>query len=320
MLDAHTPGGPADRRLTVGEAYFAVVGRNRSALYAARCLRQFGATLVGAASVDAASAMEAQPLAIIVAGDAPGPDSAISQTFAGPTVIRLWDYEVGRPGVGAFACAVSGVSTVIGAADGPPGTLPSHIPEKWTGMYGASLALSVKFAAAASANPRPRTIDVSAGDVLRAFAEQNSGNHAGVPYGWRRNGRTAVEHGGVFPQGFFACKDGYMAVQARSRQDWQGILAALGEPEWSKTKEFQNPFKLSEDDSKVLPLLHAELMRHDRRQLLEKALASGAPMAPVLTLAEAKDLNVFRAGFVNESGTLNAPFKIRRGKIPGDTL
>ncbi|MCX4149977.1 MULTISPECIES: CoA transferase [Paraburkholderia] len=309
---------PEDRTLNVGSPHFVVVGRNRSALYAARWLAQFGATLAGAASLSEARLKESNALAIIVAGDALIPELH-AQDVDGIPVVRLWDYEVGRPGVGEFACAVSGVSTVIGAADGPPGVMPAHIPEKWAGMYGASLALSLQFAVSAGTSALPRTIDVSAADVLRAFAEQNSGNHAGVPYGWRRNGRTAVEHGGVFPQGFFACKDGYMAVQARSRQDWQGILAALGNPDWSSEKEFQDPFKLSEDDSRILPLLNAELMKHDRSQLLDRALATGGPMAPVLTLEEARNSNLFRVGFMNESGELNSPFTVRRTTQKGDS-
>ncbi len=109
--------------------------------------------------------------------------------------------------------------------------MPTKIPEKWAGLFGASLALSLKVAADAG-TPRPGRIDVSAADLLRAFAEQNSGNHAGVPYGWRRNGRTAIEHGGVFPQGFFRCRDGFMAVQARSRH--AANLWSL----WSSHKEW----------------------------------------------------------------------------------
>jgi len=306
-----------DRRLTVGSPRFAVVGNNRSLLHAVRWLGRFGSALVGAQTLEEARALDPAPLAILIAGDTVAAQP-VPPGRQRPTEIRLWDYEVGRPGVGDFACAVSGVSTVIGAADGPPGVMPAYIPEKWAGMYGASLALSLQFAEAAS-KPRPRTIDVSAADILRAFAEQNSGNHAGVPYGWRRNGRVAVEHGGVFPQGFFACRDGFMAVQARSRQDWQAILAALDNPEWSLDQEFQNPFKLSEDDSRITPLLNAELMGRDRRELLERARVTGAPMAPVLSLEEAGQWDVFREGFLGEAGHLHAPFTVRRIKPQGDT-
>jgi hypothetical protein len=301
-----------ERTLHIGAAHFAVVGGNRSVLYAAQWLGRLGASLEGAGSVEAARALDSQPLAILAAGDAL---DAIPprETQEGATEIYLWDYEVGRPGIGAFACAVSGVSTVIGMADGPPGVLPANIPEKWAGILGASLALSLHLARSTANDALPRRIDVSAADVLRAYAEQNSGNHAGVPYGWRRNGRTAVEHGGVFPQGFFRCRDGFVAVQARSRQDWQAILAALGQPEWSKDPAFSNPFKLSMDDTKVMPRLDEELTKYDRSELLDRAIETGAPMAPVLSLDEAGSWDVFRTGFIDQGGRPRAPFTVVRG-------
>lgn len=318
-----------DRTLTVGAPRFAVVGSNRSMLHAVRWLTQFGATLVGVKSLASAADLDPRPLAVFISGDThakPGTQSAstvedkqgVQKTNTAPvTQIWMWDFEVGRPGTGDLACAVSGVSTVIGEPDGPPGVLPAHIAEKWAGLFGASLALSLQVATNAKSADIPSRIDVSAADALRAFAEQNSGNHAGVPYGWRRNGRVAVEHGGVFPQGFFPCRDGFIAVQARSRPDWLAILNALGNPEWSKDKPFQNPFTLSEDDSKVRPLLEAELAALDRKELLERAIATGAPMAPVLTLEEAEQWKVFRPGFLGADGRPRMPFTVRRKLAAG---
>jgi crotonobetainyl-CoA:carnitine CoA-transferase CaiB-like acyl-CoA transferase len=267
--------------------------------------------LTGTVCLDEARALNPAPRAILIAGD--GVDAA-KLNDASATVtpeIRIWDFEVGRRGTGAFASAVGGVSSVIGAADGPPGMMPAFIPEKWAGMLAASLALALCFTDKNGQRP-PRTIDVSAADILRAYSEQNSGNHAGVPYGWRRNGRTAVEHGGVFPQGFFPCGDGHLAVQARSRQDWQNILAALGKPEWAIDQKFQNPFKLSLDDEEVTRLLNSELKKHTRKEWLNRALETGAPMAPVFNLEEACSADVFRAGFINQEGAVNAPFVVRR--------
>lgn len=297
------------RSLKAGSARFAIVGANRSVLNAAKWLEHAGASLVGAPTVHAARALDPAPLAILVSGDTETPGS---DAEGGPTEIYLWDYEVGRPGVGAFASAVSGVSSVIGTVDGAPGILPVHLPEKWAGLFGANLALGLQFAETTSQSSRPARIDVSAADILRAFAEQNSGNHAGVPYGWRRNGRAAVEHGGVFPQGFFRCREGFVAVQARSNQDWMSILTAFGNPDWADDPAFRNPFKLSEDDSRIRPLFEAELMKRDRHELLELAIETGAPMAPVLTPEEAASWQVFRPGYTDAARQPNAPYIISR--------
>lgn len=310
----------SERALAIGSPRFAVIGSNRSALHAVRSLAHFGATLTGVRTVAEAAVLDPRPLAVLISGDAqcgeqePSSKSNMPAASTKPplTQIWLWDFEVGRAGTGDFASAVSSVSAVIGQADGPPGVLPAHIAEKWCGLFGASLALGLQVASTLENGEIPGRIDVSAADALRAFAEQNSGNHAGVPYGWHRNGRVAIEHGGVFPQGFFRCKDGYMAIQARSKPDWLAILAALGNPDWSREKPMQNPFTLSEDDSKVIPLMEAELAGLDRRELLERAMATGAPMAPVLALDESAQWNIFRPGFLAPGERPKMPYTAKR--------
>lgn len=309
MDQSDAASATSNRSLQVESAHFAIVGANRSVLNAASWLKEIGASLDGAATVEQARTLDPAPLAILISGDTVAAKAAGDE---GPTEIFLWDYEVGRPGVGAFASAVSGVSSVIGKADGAPGVLPVHLPERWTGMFGANLALGLLHAKKTNQPSRPQRIDVSAADILRAFAEQNSGNHAGVPYGWRRHGRTTVEHGGVFPQGFFRCRDGFVAVQARSKQDWASILAAFGNPDWSQDPKFQNPFKLSEDDSEIMPVFEAELSKRDRHELLELAIGTGAPMAPVLSPEESAAWKIFRPGYSDDSNRPNVPFIISR--------
>lgn len=303
----HDPKLRSDNRnFATGPECYAIVGANRSVLHAAHWLRETGSILSGSKSIEDACRSGA-PRAILIAGDSVPQAPA---TAPDTTCIYLWDYEVGQPGIGAFASAVSGVSSVIGRRDGAPGVLPNHLPEQWAGLFGANLALGLQFA---QEDARPARIDISAADILRSFAEQNSGNHAGVPYGWRRNGRTAVEHGGVFPQGFFRCGDGFVAVQARSKQDWAAILHAFGNPQWASDPLFQNPFKLSEHEDLVMPHLDAELMKRSRAELLTLAIETGAPMAPVLTPDEAAGWDVFRPGF-RDGGTasLCLPFLIRQ--------
>ena len=308
--------------LKVGSDSFAIVGGNRSVLHAAQYLKQLGVELVGLDSIEDACNLGSNVIAVLIGGDGwiehtsseliGNGSSRIAGVEEGINEIWLWDYEVGIPGTGAMASAVSGVSAVVGKSDDRPMVLPADIPEKWCGIFGASMAFSLQIAYENENDAAKRCIDVSSADILRAWVEQNSGNHAGVPYGWRRNGRTAVDHGGVFPQGFFPCKDGYIAIQARSRQDWMAILNSLGDHEWAGLKEFHNPFKLSEDDSVVKPLLEAALSTMTRRELLDRAIITGAPMAPVLSTEEAISWDVFRPGFVDGTGCLSKPFVIKR--------
>lgn len=249
------------------------VGRgNRSTAYAAGWLRRVGVDVVavGEGEVD------------ILAGGAESSGDA--------STVFLWDHQVGRVGTGHQASAASGVSWVIGLPGRPPVSLAAEIPEKWCGLLGATLALAELIAP----RPRARRFEVSAADILRSFAEQNASNHVEIEGGWRRNGRLAVEHGGIYPQGFFRCADGYVGVVARSRKDWAAILEAIGNPAWAEDEEMRDPFALAADDSKVDPLMRETLLGIARDELLERAIETGATIAPVYTLEEIPSRNLVR--------------------------
>jgi crotonobetainyl-CoA:carnitine CoA-transferase CaiB-like acyl-CoA transferase len=228
-----------------------------------------------------------------------------------PVTVRLWDFQVGMAGSGLLASATSGVSWVIGLPGRVPRYLPARIPEKWCGTLGVSLALShyVERLTVAQPYTKPRAYEVSAAEILRAFADQNFGNHKQIPTSWRRNGRVSPEHGGIYPQGFFACRDGYVGVVGRSRQDWNSILAALGNPAWA-TDDMRNPFELARNSERVDPLFAGELAKYTRRELLALALESGATFAPVFELAEVPQEHLVRESFFEPGATPGLPFEV----------
>jgi crotonobetainyl-CoA:carnitine CoA-transferase CaiB-like acyl-CoA transferase len=265
----------------------AVAAGNRSTRYAGRWLQQIGVEVVAPGEGEAE----------VVAGGQRGPDHL-------PEVV-LWDYQVGRHGTGYQASAVSGVSWVIGLPGRPPIGLAAEIPEKWCGLIGATLALSSLLSRAS----RPERFEVSAAEVLRAFADQNAGNHLEIAGGWSRNGRKAVEHGGIYPQGFYPCADGFVGVVARSRQDWRAIVAALGDPAWSTSEEMQDPFALAADDSVVDPLLSKSLSAITRDELLERAIETGATIAPVYRVDEISSRGLLRPDAMEPDG-MALPFDI----------
>ena len=216
--------------------------------------------------------------------------------------IRLWDFQVGRPGGGVLASAASGAAAVIGRADGPALPLPAEMPEKWCALYGVILALAELWRRPEpGAGPAVRH-DVSAADVARCFALQNSGGPEEMRHGWRRNGRVCIDHGGIFPMGFFACRDGYVALLGRSRRDWRAIQRAIGDPAWAREEPFIDPFAIAHDSEAADRLLEATLAAFGRDELLARGLEHGAVIAPVYTQAEAAARNVFRDGFIAEDG------------------
>lgn len=158
-------------------------------------------------------------------------------------------------------------------------------------------------------------MNVSAADVLRSFADQNAGNHLEVEHGWRRNGSLAVDHGGIYPQGFFPCRDGHVALVGRSRGDWKAIRSVIGKPHWTEDPRFDDPFLLAADSSEVDVLLAEALAAFDRDELLERSLREGATLAPVYAADELDERGILRSGFLNEAGRAGLPFEIIPNKV-----
>ncbi len=278
-----------------------VSGSNASTFYAKHWLRQIGLETAPLDEIEA-------PSAIITAGDlgeSPGGEGP-----EGMTLIVLWDFRTGQSGNGLHAAAAAGVSWVIGHADGPPLALPVDIPEKWCGLVGANLALSALLEANLQGQAGTRRVDISAADTLRSFADQNAGNHVEVDDGWRRNGSTAVEHGGIYPQGYFACRDGHVGLVGRSRKDWIAIRDVIGRPAWSDEERFDDPFLLAADSEEADRLMAKALARFDRDELLRLAIHHGAPVAPVYAAHELIGRDIVRQGFFGEDGSANLPFEI----------
>lgn len=234
----------------------------------------------------------------IVAGDAQLPEGIEPERSC---IIRLWDHQVGFAGGGALASAVSGAATVIGHGDGAPVALPVEMPEKWCGAHGVMLALAECWRRRGD-DDTAVAYDVSAADVLRAFCLQNSGGPDEMRHSWRRNGRLCIDHGGIFPMGFFRCRDGHVAVLGRSRRDWKNIRAAISDPDWSSDPAFGDPFALARDSTRADALLEETLQAFTRDDLLRRGLAHQAVIAPVYTQDEAHARGIFRVGFMTPDG------------------
>ncbi len=218
--------------------------------------------------------------------------------------IRLWDFQVGQAGSGILASAAGGAAAVIGRADGPPLPLPAEMPEKWCALYGVILALAELWRRPRAGDGPAVRYDVSAADIVRSFALQNSGGAEEMRHSWKRNGRVCVDHGGIFPMGFFACRDGHVALLGRSRRDWRAIRSALGNPEWAGGDAFSDPFTLARDSAEADRRLEETLAGFSRDELLARGLEHGAVIAPVYSQAEAAERRVFRQHFIDDEGPL----------------
>lgn len=287
----------------LGDVSLSVDVTNRATFYARHWLEQLGVPMSSGSDVTIAAGSVNESRGCLQGATPAG-------------AIRLWDYQVGRDGCGHLATASSGAGTAIGRPGRPAGTLPAEVPEKWCGLYGAILALAECWRRD-PLDARP-SYDVSAADVLRAFALQNSGTPEERKRLWRRNGRIPVEHGGIFPMGFFACRDGYVALLGRSRRDWASIQRALDNPVWAEEERFTNPFAIAADSAEADRLLEATLAKFSRDDLLARGLEHGAVIAPVYSESEARSRGVFREGFYGPNGPA-LPFLVTDTAAPAQT-
>jgi hypothetical protein len=293
-----------------GEPRIGVQGDNASLFYARHWLEQIGLETAPAAELE-------QPNIVLIAG---ANDVADEPLIEGCNSIFLWDFQTGTSGGGLHAAAASGVSWVLGRADGLPLAMPVDVPEKWCGLIGANFAVSVLLELSLKQQVSPRRVDISAADTLRSFADQNSGNETDMDHDWQRNGRAAIGHGGIYPQGYYACRDGYVGIIGRSRKDWAAIRAVIGQPPWAAEERFGDPFVLADDSAEVDGLLLTALQDYDRDDLLARAVEYGAPLAPVYAEDELVARDVVRKGFFNADGSANLPFEIvRRADERGDS-
>jgi crotonobetainyl-CoA:carnitine CoA-transferase CaiB-like acyl-CoA transferase len=274
----------------------AVHGASTSIHYARHWLHQVG--------LRTTEATEHSPI-VVMPGSDPVPTA--------PTQVRivLWDFNFETPGTGLQASAASGASWVLGRPDQPPLALPIHLPEQWCGLIGANMALAYLIKGELGGDPGPHRVDVAAADALRSISEQNAGSESEVLARWHRNGSIAVEHGGIFPQGYFRCSDGHVAIIGRSRKDWRAIQAVIGNPTWAQRPEFEDPFQLALNGEHATELLGTALLDFSRDELLAGSREHGATMAPVYQVDELAIRGVVRSDFFDDTGNAQLPFDIR---------
>ena len=289
----------ATRRLRLhASVWFEPSCTQRSVHYAHHWLAQLGATT--ASSV-------AQAQVVIVGGDV---ERDVAHCFPNARcIVRLWDFQVARAGSGVLAAAACGAAAAIGHREGPGVAFPGELPEKWCGVYGVILALAELWRASVTNSDSPVVYDVSAADIMRSFALQNGGSSEEIRKNWRRNGKRCIDHGGIFPMGFFECRDGHVAILGRSRRDWRNIRKAIGNPSWAAQAAYEDPFAIARDSETADALLEQSLKQFTRDELLERGLEAGAVIAPVYSQSEALTRDVFRPHFIVD-GTPAMPFVV----------
>lgn len=184
------------------------------------------------------------------------------------------------------ACALSGVAHILGEANRAPLIMPFHQPDFQAGAHGAGAAVMALLAR--DNNGRGQHIEVASTDVLACATSTNglTFRHYGA-LRWEREGRRATGSGGAYPYTILPCKDGLVCLMGRARLEWDRLILAMGEPEWSRNKRYHDLRAMGmEYADEVDALLTPWLMQHTRDELAKIAAQFNFPLGPVRTIDE----------------------------------
>ncbi|MEX1008643.1 MAG: CoA transferase [Acidimicrobiia bacterium] len=129
-------------------------------------------------------------------------------------------------------------------------------------------------------------LDVSCSEVIAALftGAQNIGGYA-------QDGRYARRSGAsmslAMPATIAPCRDGYVWLIALEPEQWDGLRAAMGDPEWARPELFRDMFERGANADFLYPRLLDWTSRHSKQEVMDLCQANGVPVTAVLTVAEA---------------------------------
>jgi crotonobetainyl-CoA:carnitine CoA-transferase CaiB-like acyl-CoA transferase len=216
-----------------------------------------------------------------------------------PSTCPVVDVSSHRPprGEGAASTALGASATAamswsLGHPGQEPLALPYDLPDFMAGTEAASAA-ALSLILRRAGHDRQRW-DIASSDVLAMYVGQICSNFLPYERPWRRDGARASMSGGSYPAAMFACTDGHVSIMCRTNREWDGLLRAMGNPEWSQDPRFE--------DSRVVARLHADeadphLVAWTRSRTRDEIFALGTefafPVAPVLSIQESLDQEQF---------------------------
>lgn len=129
-------------------------------------------------------------------------------------------------------------------------------------------------------------VDVSCAEAIAAtfVGGQNIGGYAqdGV-----FDSRSGIGMGLSAPNAIVECRDGHVWMLVLETAQWQGLVRAMGSPEWAQVEMFDDMFVRGQNRDIILPLTREWTMQHGKFEIMERCQAEGAPVCAILTIEEA---------------------------------
>ena len=197
--------------------------------------------------------------------------------------------EKGYSGYAPMFAASGGLGHLTGYPDGPPVEL-RHAMDHTGGLMGAFSAVAALCGKAGQlrneGSPEPAVgrslhVDVSVRDVATAFIGPALLDFA---MNTREQAPQGNRSGAAVPCGVYRCAgdEAWVSIAVTSEAEWQGLLRAMGDPEWAGESRFGDGYQRWLRREELESLLEGWTRRHTPWQVTEALQAEGVAAFPSL--------------------------------------
>ncbi|MHC4551118.1 MAG: CaiB/BaiF CoA transferase family protein [Planctomycetota bacterium] len=177
-----------------------------------------------------------------------------------------------------------------GEEERPPARGGGYIGEYDAGLTAAVGTLAAVIGRAASG--LGQHVDVSKQEAMMCMERVDIGRliHSAQAPSWR--GQVG---------GMLKAKDGYFMITPAQNHQWEGLVRAMGDPDWAKSDWCKDEVARYENREKIQPLVVEWAAGLTRDEAYHRLQAEGAPAGPVRDVAEVRASEQSRArGFFAE--------------------
>jgi crotonobetainyl-CoA:carnitine CoA-transferase CaiB-like acyl-CoA transferase len=173
-----------------------------------------------------------------------------------------------------------------------PGNEPERAPAKagrYLAEYDAGLTAALGTLAAAleaAASGRGQHLEVSKQEALLCIERVDIGRHINTP-------KPPPWRGSV--GGLLRAKDGYVMVTPAQDHQWQGLVRAMGSPEWTQAEWCSNEVERQKHRREIQPRIDEWAEGLTRDEIYHRLQAEGTPAGPVRNVGEVRAWEQARA-------------------------
>lgn len=150
----------------------------------------------------------------------------------------------------------------------------------FVGEYDAGMAAALATLGAVlgrQGTGRGQEVEVSKQEALVALERVEIGRLANDPKPMNRPGMV----GGLVPS-----SDGHVVITAAQNRQWEGLVRAMGNPEWAQGETCRDELSRSENRDEIQERILEWTGRHTSEEIYHLAQRNSAPVGPVRTVSE----------------------------------